>query len=569
LYPSLEEMHPSKVHQSTTKQPDSGLRLGFMDIPPKTEPTQKRKIMTFTHNTPTKSKGTLTSSPGFEFKFTRPDSDLSVEAQKIMENVREEAAKIKAEMLAQRNEQNRKDSEAESLFGVGGRKIAKPKGKAGRYSDVHLQEFKKMDSIAGHASAWKAHPGRFQPVLASLKRSKSKAGLDDRDIEPLRTKILQATTFERGDDRLENAANNKRARQIHHEDTSAARPISRAGRHGGETNQSAPKMLSTKSGLPAAITTPTKASLARASSVKHPKTTMIPSLVRSNSTKTINSPAAPRTEGSNKYFSALSRFGSMKSILHRSRPLFSDDPVKVAAGTHIPTSQCKNDLDKALPSLPSTPSGDLQRSSTLKRVDFTPSTKSRYELAAASPSPLKMLAPHTITELEPTTETVTYPALPPSPSPVKQTGSGKFTFEANKTIKFGSASNGIKGTTIRHIRSSDVATSTMAPFENLPVVPHGMPNKKRRRDDSDDEDIENQNVQDDKHGEPRIKRMKAGNEGSKQASNVMMSSPPKRRMTGMTSGSKIPRPGSGVKGKGRGILSLSRLNMLARPKERR
>lgn len=566
-------MHPSKVHQSTTKQPDSGLRLGFMDAAPNTEPTQKRKPMTFTHDTPTKSKGTLMSSPGFEFKFTRPDTDLSVEAQKIMENVREEAAKIKAEIVAQRNEQDRKGSDAETLFGVGGRKIAKAKGKAGRYSHVHMQEFKKMDSIAGHASAWKAHQGRFQPVQASLKRSKSKAGLNDRDTEPSRTKNLHATTFARGDDRLENTAPSKRARQLHHQDTSSARPESRDSRHEGESNQSAPKLLTTNSSLPAAVTTPTKASLARASSVKHSKTSMMPSLVRFNSTKTMNSLAAPRTEGSNKYFSSLSRFGSMKSILHRSRPLFSNDPVKVAAGTHLPTPQGKSDLDKALPILPGTPSGDLQRSSTLKRVDFTPSTISRYELAAASPSPSKIPAPHTVARFESLEPTVRYPSLPQLPSsnssPLKQTGRGHFTFEATKTIKFDPVTVGDKSTTIRHIRPSDFPTTSMTPFEDLPVVPHGMPNKKRRREDSDDEAIENKYVHDDEGGEPRSKRTEAGNEGTAQASSDEKKNFSKRRMTGMPSGSKIPRPGGGFKGKGRGILSLSRLNMLARPKERR
>ena len=109
----------------------------------------------------------------------------------------------------------------------------------------------------------------------------------------------------------------------------------------------------------------------------------------------------------------------------------------------------------------------------------------------------------------------------------------------------------------------------MPPFENLPVVPHGMPNKKRRRDDSDDEDVENKKVQDGESGEPSSKRMKAGIEEAKQAGNDEKKSNAKRRLTGMASGSKIPRPGGGVKGKGRGILSLSRLNMLARPKDRR
>lgn len=555
------------------KQPDSGLRLGFTDATANTEPTQKRKSVALTHDTPTKSKGTLPShmsSPGFEFRFTRPDSGLSAEAQKMMDSVRGDVARIKAQMVVQRDEHIRKDGESDDLFGVGGRKIAKPKGKAGRYSDVHMEEFKKMDSIAGHASAWKAQPGRFQPVLASLKRSKSKAGLDAPEKEPSRAKPSQAMTIEKGGELLENTASAKRVRQLHHEDTSSARPVSHDGRLEVECNQSTPRLHRSKSGLPTAITTPTKASLARAASAKHPKTSMIPSLSRSNSTKTLNSPTAPKTEGGSKYFSSLSKFGGMKSILHRSRPLFSEDPVKVAAGTHLPTPKGESDLNKDLPNLPGTPSAGLQRSPTLKHVDFTPSTKSRYELAAVSPSPSKIPAPHTVTRLEPSKPTVDYPSLPqlaaltPSPAKIEQTIPGSFTFQASKTINFGPATSGINATTIRHIQPSGIAPP-LAPFENLPVVPHGMPNKKRRREDSDDEDVENEDLQNGGKDGPRSKRVK-GDEERKPTGNDGKKKDGKRRMTGMM-GSKIPRAG-GVNQKGRGILSLSRLNMLARPKER-
>lgn len=569
LYPSLEEMHPSKVQQSTTKQPDSGLRLGFKDIKVNTETAQKRKSLTLTHETPCKPKGNFLSqmsSSDFEFRFTRPESDLSAEARNIMESVREQAATIKAEMVVQRDEQNRKDEKANGLRGIGGRKIAKPKGKAGRFSDVHMAEFKKMDSIAGHASAWKAQPGRFQPVQASLKRSKSRADLDDHDKELSQAKSSQPMTADRAGQPMDRTASVKRLRQLDHTDTSRARPISRDESREEESNQSTPRLPKPQSGLPTAVTTPTKASLARAASVKHPKTSMIPSLARSNSTKTIGSPAVPRTEGGSKYFSSLSRFGSMKSILHRSRPLFSDDPVKVAAGTHLPTPQGKTDLNKDLPSLPGNPSGGLQRSPTLKRVDFTPGTKSRYELAAGSPSPSKIPAPHLVTRFEPSKPTIEYPVLPhsatPSPDIGKQSKLGSFTFQTSKTVDFGPATSGIKDKTIRHVRPSGVSTP-LAPFENLPVVPHGMPNKKRRREESVDEDAENKNAQENGEEGPKSKRVKGG-EHWKPSGNDEKKKDGKRGMTG----SRIPRANGG-KEKGRGILSLSRLNMLARPKERR
>ena len=93
-----------------------------------------------------------------------------------MDSVREEAAKIKAQMMAEQKKQQTSDEEAKQLFGVGGRQIKKAKGRSGRFSDLHRQEFKKMDSIANHASTWKS---KLQGTSeTSLKRSPSNAALD-------------------------------------------------------------------------------------------------------------------------------------------------------------------------------------------------------------------------------------------------------------------------------------------------------------------------------------------------------------------------------------------------------
>ncbi len=47
-----------------------------------------------------------------------------------------------------------------------------------RFSDVHMQQFKKMDSIANHASAFRADPTRFKPVVGQpLKQSPSRTDL--------------------------------------------------------------------------------------------------------------------------------------------------------------------------------------------------------------------------------------------------------------------------------------------------------------------------------------------------------------------------------------------------------
>jgi hypothetical protein len=58
------------------------------------------------------------------------------------------------------------------------RKKAEAKGKMARFSDVHMKQFKNMDSIANHASAFRADPSRFKPVIGqSLKKSPSKPDL--------------------------------------------------------------------------------------------------------------------------------------------------------------------------------------------------------------------------------------------------------------------------------------------------------------------------------------------------------------------------------------------------------
>ncbi len=577
----MEEMHPSKVHQSTVKP--SAPRQGFGSIFSRIIGSPSKPTLTaLTQETPSKSKGSQPdkmTSPTFDFSFERPESDLSLEAQKIMDSVREEAAKIKAQMIEERSKQEHKDGEADQLYGVGGRKIAKPKGKSGRYSDVHKQEFKKMDSIAGHASVWK---NKVEANASSLKRSPSKAGFDEPLGKLPRSKSFKTLGQQASSDRLENTSPGKRAKQNRYDDTSSARPVSRDTDLEIESIHTTSAKLQSRSGLPSAVTTPTKASLARSVSVKSLKTSMIPSLSRSASTKTLTSPVAPKTEGSNKYLSSLSRFGSMKSILHRSQPKFSNDPTKVAAGTHLPLPQGKLDLEKDLPSLPGTPSVGLHRSPTMKRVGFTPTTMSQHDLAANSPSPSKIPTPHPSHQSHPggdivkATDPISYPDLGNSPNITTRTKipkastPGDFTFRSEKTMDFNTTSPTTvtsPGSTIRHVRPSGISTPLPA-FKSLPSIPHGMSNKKRRRAESDTEAEDEENVDpmavavdevDD--DQPKAKRQRMNGSQEKMANT---SSPLKRR----AAGSKIPKLG-GAKEKGKMGISLGRLNMLARPKDRR
>lgn len=577
IYPSLGEMHPSKVHHSTTKP--SGHR-GPLSSHPVNDVLQKSpskpEAVAIAQNTPTKAKGSVAgkmTSPTFDFSFERPESDLSAEAQKIMDSVREEAAKIKAQMMEERSKQEYKDGEADQLFGVGGRHIAKPKGKSGRYSDVHKQEFKKMGSIANHASAWK---NKIQANASSLKRSPSKAGLVETEQSLPRSKSFKSF-HTNASERLENTSPGKRAKRDFHDDTSFARPVSRDTDLEPESVRKIATKNLTISGLPSAATTPTKSSLARSASVKNVKTSMIPSLSRSNSTKTLGSLSMPRTEGSNKYLSSLARFGNMKSILHRPQPKFSDDPAKVAAGTHLPRPQGKANLEKDLPNFAGNPAAGFQGSPTIKRVDFSTSTKSCFDLASASPSHSKIPAPQP--QPQPS-DPVVYPILANSPNITtrrqipKAPTPGDFTFRADKTINFSPSKTSTLNSpspTIRHVRPSGISTPLPA-FTTMPAIPHEMPNKnkKRQRADSDTETEDTENhppasmsQDDDEGGQPRAKKQRFNTSPEKHTES---SSPFKRRLHGHGV-SRIPNIGGG-KEKGRG-LTLGRLNVLARPKERR
>jgi len=101
----------------------------------------------------------------------------------------------------------------------------------------------------------------------------------------------------------------------------------------------------------------------------------------------------------------------------------------------------------------------------------------------------------------------------------------------------------------------------------MPAIAHGVPNKKRKYASSDDETEEegkeNQapTATDEVEG-PKAKKVKTSSEGA--------ATSPQKKMFKTGGGSRIPKMGNATHGaKGKGGLSLSRLNMLARPKDRR
>ncbi|KAF7529543.1 hypothetical protein PCG10_007101 [Penicillium crustosum] len=544
--PSCEEMHPSKAQQSTTKHADSGLLLGFNPV--KKDANGNVVKLGISDDTPTKSKASPATdqfgTPGFEYKFHSQETELSDEAKLLMESVRADAARIKAQMIQGNSEQEHENHKTEQIHGD--RKIAMPKGKTNRFSDIHMAEFRKMDSIAGHASSFRATPGRFQPVSKSLKRSKSKAQLDEPES--------QNSSPSRSSSKISNlstptaATTAKRVKHNQNEDTSTRHESKEQTQKVETPRRPAGPRPRPRTSVRSSLMTPTHASLARttSTSIKAPRTSMIPSLKLSPAAKTMASPRTPRTDFNPRLKSKLPTLGSLRSILRRRQPLFSRDPAKIASGTHVaaPDFNPKSLFGGA---------GDMSDSaptpSPKKHVEFTPSVKSRHELAVASPSPSKGSS----AQRRSMAGDVVYPTLP-ALTPEKNSAAKTST---TPTSEFKS---------IRHVRKSN-AGEQPAPYQELPVVTHGIAhgivNKKRHRSEVNDEDApitantENVPPTDVQSDERSSKRFK---------SNPPTPSPVKKRLTKtpVRPSGQIGTPAS--KQKSRAVLSMSRLNMLSKPK---
>ncbi|KUI64457.1 hypothetical protein VM1G_00759 [Cytospora mali] len=501
IKPPMSEMHPSKVHP-TMASPSSALQLGFTDIKPtnSTHPGGGPQ-----QSTPSKSK--LPSSP-FTFKFSRANasSKLGPEAQRVMDELREDTVKIKAELAAKR-EQERLEEEQ-----VNTRKFAQPKGKASRYSAVHMAEFKKMDSIENHPSAFRATQGRFTPAAGAakgVKRSQTKANLDDTETPRVKTPAKPQSSKSIKEVRTpahESDASIKRTKQRADDDASTNRPTSRDG-----TNIPLPKtpgknglgLVRSKSTL-ANLLSPTQVSISRAPSTKAPTATR--SLLRSPSKVTLSGLKKSATvnaldrkdvgkEEPSAQLRTPSRFDKVKSMFTKSKATASTSkpgipkPVFGASKTPAPAR-----TEKELPPAPMTTPGK----SFSYRGDFTPAPK-HAALAQNSPSPVKSGIPRSKTS----NSLVNYPALDsvmenataghvsypdlsgfrPLPEPPLETKSleettdkttdetpkdsirsavaspGDFTFRSDNTIQFGSVSTKGFGVhsgqaSIRQVRSS-------------------------------------------------------------------------------------------------------------------
>ncbi|KAM6488719.1 hypothetical protein HDV62DRAFT_377122 [Trichoderma sp. SZMC 28011] len=599
LKPPSTEMHPSKYHP-TTAEPSSALRLGFADI----EDTRRRDSShgAGLQSTPSKVGGVPSSA--FTLRVpagtTANQLGLGAEALRVLEGLKEKAAEYKADLIANRGN----DSSAASTD-ANGRTIAKPKGKSGRFSAAHMAEFKKMDSIEGHASAWRAQEGRFVPVVnPGIKRSLSKANLDTPQKNTKQTERDEQPSLSA-----------KRVKKSAEDDASTTRPVSRDTTSVPRPFSSVKKPAASRIARPSLsrLMSPTKSSIGRFTSPGKseaapaaPKESKEPKDTKVSEESKEPEEAEDVTDTPMRRSVMKSVFGS--SIFSPRRRSAIPQPVSTTAQTPPASSRFSNlNITRLAATQPTKKS--------VKHVTFTPEV-TRTIFDPDSPSPHKSNTTKKAlerTEVEKALEEakssgdIAYPDLSSykhlldssteevikSPSPSVP---GRFTFRSDHTIKFGNPSPSGFGaspgqSSVRHVRNSIKATSDMpgsfpdpvspsshpdkentapSPAKVLPGVPHGMANKKRHRANSTDGDADKEAA--DRAG----KKAKSSHvpEGQALMAPRLLGKSPSISASAKKAAGKTPaRPiiravGSASTSKKRPTLSMSRLNMLARPKNR-
>lgn len=525
MKPAGAEMHPALHHASTAKVLDEARWLGFQALGAHTAPPKASNGPDLGQATPSKTPVALSShklldtlsSPQFRFRFKSPLAGLSPKSSKILKEGDDKISTPGGRPVFGADEFS-------APADVSPRKMAVPKGKSNRFSDVHMAQFKKLDSIANHPSAFRADPNRFKLVNTSLKRSPSKADLNKQesaakttnklkrtqskmDVTEFETKgsvpQLVATPLKRTQSKsaMSQASSSlpraqatvrlvqptrdgrpqtrdgdlpaKRLKRTETDDAASTRPKSRDGQADSKIPTTPARPLHSQRGLPriaSRLMTPTKSSIARSQSVKTLKTTsMVPSLFRSPSSKTLFSPTnigetmrGGMREGIRKTSNSINR---MRSILRTPNRKFSEDPEKIAAGTHMSPPPALR-IEKGLPGIPAT-------APVRKHVNFTTSTLERaaQDELGKSPSPMKLRAGSEVPtgaviypKLQPS---VNYPALPEGEeasvgSPSRRLTFGgatenipdRFSFKSDKPISFGLPSTG----TIRMVRKSNASS---------------------------------------------------------------------------------------------------------------
>jgi len=700
IKPSVEEMHPQKYQMSTAKPLDEARWLGFSQMAPHTEPAKGANKIALAQGTPTKTHQSRPSfaPPGeYQFTFSRPSLGLGPEARQLLAEKKEEAAKIREQMAATQ------DSNPTSTDLLP-RKMATPKPKVGRFSDVHMSAFKKMDSIANHPSAMRLESirskaatddktpkkGPAQPSLhttQSLKRTQSKTNLP----QSASSSSLPRSTSKRDLHQPSTAdAPSKRVKRAIGDDATTDRP-----RSSGSDTPSTPKdgkllrLHPANPNLSKGLSTPTAASLARASSVKSVKRTGIPALTRSPSKPGMTSaslqhaapapallarppskmtlsetttahtgvaeskpdpdspllsrspvkapaqekhvtqdPEEPNSATKIPYLSRspskkstidygenvegdskpsktpllarspskiaipdttttpvkstatnlMSRFNllraspmKMKSILRTPQRLYSDDPLKVARGTHFATPErTDTTLEKPLPAPPKT-------APVRKHVDFSASTKGNDVKDGKPDTPSKETASQRDDPKDtskPAPVSFGYPTLPDDSKTTKKSHRrmtmalpSDFTFRADAGITFAPSPNRLETVnnlkaSIRHVSADPEIIPAAAKKRKFASVGETNLEPSRKNESSDKENDAESEPEDEDRPSKKVKP------------NTLQPTPAQATKTPRkmpTLGVK-PKPGSQSaqkpKDKRPGLLSRDRLNMLSMPKRR-
>lgn len=522
IKPSGDEMHPALHHASTAKPLDEARWLGFQSLGAHTAPPKAAGVAP---GTPSKTPAVasksnahaLESSPSsFRFQFKSPFSKATG-ASKLGELSPTTRGLLKEPVVGA--------TPGRAIFGANeftskaditpARKKAEPKGKVARFSDVHMEQFKKMDSVANHPSAWrlKKTPSKSdlpKPEANKLKRTQSKIDLAESTKKPAaalkrtqskmdiaepstgptavqapQSKIgavessskIPPTPLKRTQSKVDltgsslprsqstvrlvasqQSSNNpapKRVKRTEADDAATTRATS------SESNVEAaaskppvpPRKITSQTALPrlaATLMTPTKSSLARAQSqtVKATKTT---SMIPQSSARTLFSSNQIRSlrDGARESMQQAKRnLQQVRSILRTPNRKFSDDPVKIAAGTHM-SPPPESAINHGLPAVPAT-------APVKKHVNFRESTLFRAtpEDVTKSPSPMKFRAgsevPSGAVVYPSLGSGVEYPKLSqgdasPTASPSRRLTFGgetanqprSFSFESGKPVNFG------------------------------------------------------------------------------------------------------------------------------------
>lgn len=639
MKPAHNEMHPSKAHQSTA-EPSSAARLGFTDI---RSASKRGSLGPVGQDTP--SKINIVPSSDFSFSLAKPVSSVQFtsEAQRIMDELQEKAAMYKADLQAKRD--------AEIVAGGGeavtGRRFARP---SGRFSAAHTAEFNKMESIAGHASAWRAKT--FTPVIAGVKRSPSKASLVDATPtkspltrSPSKTKLNESTEQPRRNLKRKSSAANldrapsvsprkaevptspakarplptpvgasaKRMKKLKEDDASTSRP----GRPTASAARSPQKPLPKAPSVISRLLSPTKSSRAHTSAASKPTT----SVVTTPSKPTYGSLSKPvaalkspsKAAEAQRRILTPNRFQKVKSILRAQAPTDGDGRSAIPQPrAHISMTPAPPRTMKELPPVPLT----TPRRKLTKKVTFTPDTK-RAPLSQHSPSPFKAgilkfgssfssaSKQQEQTEKEASGK-VEYPDLSAFSGILGDAkdnqcaAPGTFTFRSDHTIEFKDISQSGFGaspgqSSVRQVRKSmpdmpgsfpaPPAPSTHEDKENrapaqspnklLSGVPHGLSTKKRHRPSTDEEDAEREAAeraskkQKSNHTPLLASRSVSNTPTSNKRARTVATPTPSKSLNLRTPKSGAARTPMSASSTARRVgMSLSRLNMLARPKNR-